>query len=487
MQRLGRGVWALCALGFVAHSAATQAETPPPWWSDPLGVLRDVSPAPGVPWQPSRPLPSVPTPEVAPQPTSTDPLSLAELTEYALRNNPRTRQAWFAARAAAAGIGVEEADRLPQITGTYALTRIRPVSGTTGTVSPWQTRYGPTISLSYVLIDLARESQIAAAEFRLLASNLNQNRVLQDVVFQVEQAYYRLLGLDALVRVNEITLQNTRTALDAAQRRRESGLATVADVYRAETQVAQSELNLTRSKGELEKGRGLLSAAVGLPVNQTLKVQTVSSLPPVKELTDTVTQMLEKARAGRPDLVAAEAQARAARASAEAASRATLPTLEIGGLAGQTDFLNSANKNQPSARNYSLGLTLRLPIFTGFRDKYATAQAQALAEQAEASRDVLYQQTELDVWQAFYDLQTAAGAIGSTESQVKSAEQTAQATLARYQGGFGSILDLITAQQDESNARVQRIQSYLDWYTALARLHFSTGFNDAISAASVTK
>ena len=60
---------------------------------------------------------------------------------------------------------------------------------------------------------------------------------------------------------------------------------------------------------------------------------------------------------------------------------------------------------------------------------------------------------ELDVWQSYYDLQTAASGIGSTEAQVKSAEQTAQATLARYKSGFGSILDLTTAQQDESNAR----------------------------------
>ncbi|HYC47380.1 MAG TPA: TolC family protein, partial [Burkholderiales bacterium] len=74
-----------------------------------------------------------------------------------------------------------------------------------------------------------------------------------------------------------------------------------------------------------------------------------------------------------------------------------------------------------------------------------------------------------------------------TESQVKSAEQTAQATLARYEAGFGSILDLITAQQDESNARVQRIQSYLDWYTALARLQFSTGYNDVMTGTGVKK
>jgi outer membrane protein TolC len=384
-------------------------------------------------------------------------------------------------------VGIEQADYLPQLSGLFGVTRLRPVSGTTGAVSPWQTRYGPSLSLSYILFDFARVDQVRAAEYRLLAANLNQNRVLQDVVFQVEQAYYRVLGLELLVRVNERSLENLRTSLDAAGRRRESGLATVADVYRAETQVAQADGVLIRSRGEFEKARGQLASAVGLPVNHTLQLQTFAELPPIQDVMSSINDLLDRARATRPDIVAAEAQARGARSAAEAASKARYPTLELAGAAGQTAFFDQANRDRPGATNYSLGLNLRIPIFTGFRDNYALAQAQALAQQAEASRDTLYRQTELDVWQAYYDVKTASGGIGSTDAQVKSAEQTSQATLARYRAGFGSILDLITAQQDESNARVQRIQSYLDWYTALARLQFSTGFADIISAASGKK
>lgn len=482
MQRYSRlwlGLAALVGCSMIAPSAWSQY-----WRNDPLDTESKTVPTPGTRWESSRALPAVAAPATPAQPTQAAPLSLAELTEFALRNNPKTRQAWHAARAAAAGVGVEQADLLPQITANYNLTRVQPISATTGIVSPWQTRYGPSVSLSYILFDFGvRSSQVQAAEYRLLAANLSHNRVLQDVVLLVEQSYYQLIGVEALVRVNEQSLKNNLTALEAAQKRRESGLATVADVYRGETQVAQARLNLTRSRGDFEKAKGQLANAVGLPVSGALKVQTLSESPQIREITASLDSLLEQAKAARPDLVAAEAQARATRATAKATANAGLPSVEISGLASRTSFWD----DRPSGNSYNLGLSLRIPLFTGFRDTYTVRQAEAQAAQAEAARDSLYRQTELDVWQSYYDLQTAAGGTTSTEAQVKSAEQTAQATLARYQAGFGSILDLITAQQDESNARVQRIQSYLDWYTALARLNYSIGMNNILAATSEKK
>lgn len=450
---------------------------------DPFGADEKVAPAPHLRWESILPLPEV----AASAPVNGElprTVTLPEVTEFALRNNPRTRQTWLAARAAAAGVGIEQADLLPTITGSYTVSRSQQVSGTSGAIVPWQTRYGPSVSLNYVLYDFGvRGYQIETAEYRLLAANLVHNRALQDVVFQVEQAYYRLIGNDALVRVNEGSLKNAETALEAARKRRESGLATVADVYRSETLVAQARLNLTRSRGELEKSRGQLAFAVGLPVNVAISVRALEAPPQTSTIMTSIADLLARAKATRPDLVAAEAQVRAAQANASAVSRAGLPSIEISGGGGRNAF----NDNRPIVSNYSLGLLVRIPIFSGFRDTYSTRQAQLQAEAAAASRDALVKQAEVEVWQGYYDLTTVTSSISSTEAQVRSAEQTAQATLARYQSGFGSILDLITAQQDESNARVQRIQSYLDWFITLARLQIAVGASDILNTAGGAK
>lgn len=476
MHRYGQTCSALTLALFLclaAFQAAAQSI-----WSDPFGAGGRTAPEPHLRWENNLPLPQVGLPEVSGELARNQPLSLPELTEFALRNNPRTRQSWLAARAAAAGVGIEKADLLPQLTASYAVTRTQQVTNQ-GAIVPWQTRYGPSISLSYLLYDFGvRGFQIESSEYRLLAANLAHNRVLQDVVFAVEQAYYRLIGNDALVRVNVQSLKNAETALEAVAKRRESGLATVADVYRAETLVAQARLNLTRSTGELEKSRGQLASVVGLPVNVGIAVRPLEAPPQTTEISASIGDLLARAKASRPDLVAAEAQVRASRASANAAARAGLPSIEVVGGSGRTAF----NDNRPSASNYNIGLAVRIPIFTGFRETYSIRQAEAQAAAAEASRDALVREAEVEVWQGYYDLTTVSSSISSTEAQVRSAEQTAQATLARYQSGFGSILDLITAQQDESNARVQRIQSYLDWFTTLARLQVAVGASDLIKA-----
>jgi len=446
---------------------------------DPRDYGALTAPSPSSRWVPSEPLPGVPIPGVPAQFSDAlqEPMSLVQLTDLALQLNPRTREAWAAARAEAMGVGVAAADQLPQLGLLLNFNRQQSSSQTTGNLVPSQNRYGPNLTLGYVLFDFGqRAAEVEAQRYRLLAANLAQNRTLQDVAFQVEQAYYRVLGFEALVRATREQLKSFETGLDATRRRRDSGLATIGDVYRAETAAGQARLLVQRTEGELGKSRGALNSAVGIPVNFSLQLRPWDDRPPVREISQSVDGLLERIKTERPDLVAAEARARAARASAKAAAAAGKPSVEIAGTAGRVEFTDSRS----GVDTFNVGVLLRIPIFTGYRDTYNLRQAEAVAEQAESNRDLLYRQAELDVWQAYFELQTAATNVNSSASLVKSATQSAKSAVARYQGGVGSLLDMITAQSDETQSRVLLIQSHLDWYTALARLNFALGAADPV-------
>lgn len=427
--------------------------------------------AAGEPWRAQAPLPRVPEPRSTPIAATVPALSLPQLTDLALGNNPATREAWSAARAEAAALGIARSLYFPRIDGLVNLTHSKSISSS-GTAVPAQTRYGPSLSLGYLLFDFgARAGQVEAARYRLLAANLLQNRALQDVVLLVEQTYYQVLGLDQLVAANREALRSVEASLAAANTRRQAGLATIGDVFRAETAVGQARLTLRRNEGELAKARGRLAVAAGVAVNTPFTLERWPEAPPVTELRESVDIVLDEARATRPDLVAAEAQARATQAGVGAAQAAGLPTLELTTNVGRTAFAGDS----PASNSYSVGLSLRIPLFSGFNHTYSVRQAQALAERAAAARDRLFRQTELEVWQAYFDLNAAASAVDTSISVLKSADQSAEVALGRYRSGVGSLLDLLTAQADQANARVQTIQAQLDWYTGLARLAHARG------------
>jgi outer membrane protein TolC len=405
-------------------------------------------------------------------------MTLAQLTDLALLNNPATREAWAAAHAQAAALGIAEAGYYPTLDALVPLTRgktaINSSSGvTSGAI---QTRLSPSISLSYVLFDFgARSATKQAASYNLLAANLAQNRALQAVVLRVEQTYYQLLGARQTIVAGEETLKNVQLSYDVANARRQAGLATIGDVYQAETLRAQSRLQLRRAQGEAGKLKGVLCNAVGLPANTKLELAPLEAQLPTKAVRATVEDYLDAAKANRPDLGAAEAQARAAHASADAASSQGYPTVDLTVTGGKTYNNFDSNGYTSSSANGAIGLNLRIPLFNGFKTTYTVLQAEARAAQLDATRDRIVQQVELDVWQAYYDLDTAEAAIASAHALQRSASQAREVAQARYQAGVGNLPDLLLAQANEANARMEVIQAEMGWYASLSQLNNSIG------------
>jgi outer membrane protein len=188
-----------------------------------------------------------------------------------------------------------------------------------------------------------------------------------------------------------------------------------------------------------------------------------------------VEQYLEQAKASRPDLSAAEAKSRAARSSAEVASAAGLPALELAVNAGKTFNNFQFGASNTGSSSGTVGLNLRVPIFSGFSTRNAVHQAQARAEQLDASRDRIVRQVELEVWQAFFDLDTAEAAIESAHALLHSASQSREVAQARYKEGVGNLPDLLLAQSSEANARMEVIQAEMSWYSSLSRLNNAIG------------
>jgi outer membrane protein TolC len=158
-----------------------------------------VSPAPARAWEPpSEARLPTPTPPPAPaipseflRPGTT--LSLSQILDLALRNNPVTKTSWFLARSAAADLGSKRAEYFPTLELDGGITRQKQAA-LGGRSIFLQTTYGPSVSLTWLLLDFGgRGADVEEAKRVLFAADYSHNAAIVNVALQVEQSYYLYL------------------------------------------------------------------------------------------------------------------------------------------------------------------------------------------------------------------------------------------------------------------------------------------------------
>jgi outer membrane protein len=437
------------------------------------------SPSPNVPWTPA---PGAIKPEslVVPGIAVAVPpdlqqrirqLTLVDVVDLALRNNPATRASWAQARAAADRFGSARGQYYPTIDGAGTVSRI--LSPATGTRAAGQrTEYGPSITLNYLLLDFGgRSGSIESARQSLFAANLSHNATIQNTVLQAQVAYFTYMATSALLAAERSAIAEAQANLNAATQRNKVGLATIADVLQARTALSQEQLNLETTQGSLQAARGSLASALGLPANLPFDLEPVAGAIPVRPLAQSVDSVINDALRNRPDLAAARAQAASAASQVRVARAAELPSLALGGNGART-YSTPKTFAGPS---YTVQLGLSIPIFNGFSHQYDVSAARAQADAISALADQTRQDVITQVFVSYYSLQTAEQRVATADELLVSAQQSVQVAAGRYREGVGSIIDLLTAQTALANARAQQVQSRWQWYTSLAQLARDAG------------
>lgn len=413
-----------------------------------------------------------------------EPLDLAAVVRLALCNNPQTHFAWANAMAQAAQVGEARAPYLPAVTADGGYDRARTTGGRaqSGTSSSgWVDTWNVAGDVSYLLYDFGgRAADLRAAQQLLVAANATQDSVVQSVMSGAIQAFYQVYATQASVAAAQSSEQTSLESLQAAETRHELGVATPSDVLLARTAYSQSTLIRVRAEGLSGQARGNLAAVLGLDANVPLQLTPMSDSPPRVAIDQRVDELIREARRQRPDLAAAQARYRAAQADVASARASGMPRLSAGVT---TNHLMP--DGYPASSVSTFGITLTVPLFTGFAATYRVANARALAEASGAERDQVNLQVAYDVWSAYQSLVTASQSLQSTSDLLTSATQSQEVALGRYKAGAGNLLDLLTAQSSLATARQARIQSLYDWSTSRVALALAVGALDAGTVGSL--
>ncbi len=281
----------------------------------------------------------------------------------------------------------------------------------------------------------------AAADARLQASAYGTHAVQVSVAGDIARTYLLLRGAQA-----QLTLAGQQRAIAAdllrlAQSRQRHGVAT-----RFEAAAAQAEVAVVDARrAQLQQLRDALMNALALLLGQAprtldARLSPGAVLPPMPGVLP-IGIPSELARQ-RPDILQADARLRAAVADIGAAEADFYPRVRLSGSLGLQAF-ELSDLGSWSARRFSVGPALYLPLFDGGR-----LQSQlALTEARHRSAAIAYQQTVLRAWHEVDDALGAYAAERVRHAQLAQAvaqQQTALDVARRaWQQGtadFGTVL-----------------------------------------------
>jgi outer membrane protein len=406
--------------------------------------------------------------------------SLAELVDFAERNNPETRVAWEGAKARGAALHIAQSELYPAL-AAVALSQVDREDVLFGNSFVRQTvaAFGPAVQLDYTMFDFgARAGRIASARAELAAANFAFNDTHRKIIFQVADTYYRLLNAVGQVDAAEASLMNAKTVQEAAENRLEHGLATLPDVLEARSATAQAEYELQSARGVEEIARGDLATVLGIVPTVRIPVQPLDELPSPEMHDDSIEQLLNRALEQRPDLLQQLEGVKAAEGTIREARAAYYPSVKFETRVS-VPFQYGWQQQLPPTRMTGLtgaaAVRINWTIFDGGARKNNLLKAEASRNEATAQVEVAMDQIADEVWRSYSNVKTALRQRQAAAALLEAASQSYAAAVEAYGYGVRSLLDVTAAQRALAQARSTDVAARTGVLDALADLAFRTG------------
>jgi len=358
---------------------------------------------------------------------------------------------------------------LPSITLSTTATRNTPKFFNFGTLQPEKYAVQSTISASYDLFTGGQKfAELSRSGAALESARSGELRQRFATALLTESDYYAVLAASELDRVARDRLRRAREQLAVARARVVSGAAVSTDslnlrLEMTRAQVGQLEQSSALRVARLELGRRIGDAG---PVDATpLDTTTAPELPIT--LADAITQ----AAVQGPTYRQAAANERAASAVVRASLGEYLPkaTVTWSGIAFDNRFLPTGAKFS----QLSLGLTF--PLWDNGRRELAVSQARAARDVARAIRQDMDRAVQHDVTAAYDTYVTSRATAELATEGVIVARESFRVQQNRYTAGATTILDLLEAQVNLSQAEAALVQAHYATRLALAGLESILG------------
>ncbi|WP_254434929.1 TolC family outer membrane protein [Magnetospirillum sp. UT-4] len=305
-----------------------------------------------------------------------------------------------------------------------------------------------------------------AAEADVLANRADLQVREQTVLLNAATAFLDVARDETVLQLNINNEQVLRRQLEAAQERFRVGEITRTDVSQADARLSGATADRVSAEGILQNSRARYITVVGRAPESPQAPKSAAAVP------GSFDEVKEVTLAKNPSVIFADWTAQSAKDGIDTIAGELLPTVNLNGEWGRN---LSATSQGSESETLEATVSVSVPLYEG-GDVYSRVRAQKHTygrrkiEADQARRDALE-----DATQGWEDLHAARARIRSIESQIRASELALAGVEEEAKVGSRTVLDVLDAEQELFNARVNLVRAQRDEMVAAFTLKSALG------------
>lgn len=307
------------------------------------------------------------------------------------------------------------------------------------------------VTVQYTLFNTDIQYNYLIQKQLITAQEARKRVVENELRYSIATAYFQYLqSLDA-VRI----IQNARSVLTELARLNEklvsNNVATKEVLTSARYEISKVDQQLATAGKNRESARAYLNFLINRDL--TAPVAVDSSLTKIlPEAPERLPDLQQTALRERQELAQLGGSLQAAQTAVRLnEANATIPNLYIGGNAGFQGF-GYTFRNQA----YAIAqVGMQWDLFRGYEKRSKIQQAKIQTDVLQTRLLDVQRQIQLQVLQAYYDLDAANESLAATQSGIVNADATFRIIDSKYRNGQALLIEFLRYQNDRLTAQLQ--------------------------------
>jgi outer membrane protein len=387
---------------------------------------------------------------------------LAQVFQLALQNDPTLQQVDAQRRAAQKGIDITKSAFWPQVNLSAGYSRSESESATYDSVAQSfivvdseNRGWNAGLNLSQTVFDMNVWDRAELSEKQAYQAEVNYLSVRQQLMIRVVNAYFTVLERQDDLEFATAEKKAIERQLEQTKQRFSVGLTAITDVHEAQAQYDTSVAAEIQAKNAVEIAQESLREITGRYHQDLAQLNTETFSPESPEPADAM-QWVKIAEDKNLQLLVQRVSVEIAEQQIDLARNGHLPTVSLNGSYSTRDTTTTVRGNEvdfPRMDSNSIGLSLNVPFFTGFRTSAEVDQARENYVASSQELEGVRRGVERQVRNAFYDMVASQATIRAFEQAVVSAESALKATQTGFEVGTRTIVDVLNSTRNLYNAR----------------------------------